>query len=116
MPRHIHDRCCASTDHCTNVGSERHAEKILGNIFNSLRTACISNLEHIGAKKFSVPDVVKPKMPACTGIPEYAAALKSLMKPGGVPFTESGYSCIAIGMSVHINTVKHEKSEKNFCR
>ncbi|MFN9901887.1 MAG: hypothetical protein ACK55Z_24515, partial [bacterium] len=46
MPRHIHDRCCPSADHCTNVGSEKHAEKMLGHI-NSLRTACISNLEQL---------------------------------------------------------------------
>jgi hypothetical protein len=88
---------------------------MLGNV-NSLRTACISNLELIGAKNFSVPDVVKLTMPACTGIPEYAAALKSLMKPDGVHFTESGYSCIAAGLTVHINSVKNEKSEKIFCR
>jgi hypothetical protein len=49
MPRHIHDRCCLSLDHCTNVGTEKHAEKMLGHV-NTLRTACISNLEQIGAK------------------------------------------------------------------
>jgi len=77
---------------------------MLGNV-NTLRTACISNLELIGVKNFSVPDVVKLTMPACIGIPEYAAALKSLMKQDGVHFTESGYSCLANGLSTHINTV-----------
>jgi hypothetical protein len=111
MPRHIHDRCCSSADHCTNVGSEKHAEKMLGHI-NSLRTACISNLEQLGVKNFSVPDIIKLTMPACTGIPEYAAALKSLMKTDGVHFTDSGYSCIALGLTAHIKTVKSEKTEK----
>jgi hypothetical protein len=110
MPRHIHDRCCLSLDHCTNVGTEKHAEKMLGHV-NTLRTACISNLEQIGAKKFSVPDVVKLAMPACIGIPEYAAALKSLMKPDGVHFTDSGYSCIANGLATHIHTVQNEKPQ-----
>ncbi len=84
---------------------------MLGHV-NTLRTACISNLEQIGAKKFSVPDVVKLTMPACIGIPEYAAALKSLMKQDGVHFTDSGYSCIANGLATHINIVQNEKPEK----
>jgi hypothetical protein len=47
---------------------------MLGNV-KSLRTACISNLEQIGLKNFSVPDVIKLTIPAYIGIPEYAAAL-----------------------------------------
>jgi hypothetical protein len=50
-------------------------------------------------------------MPAWIGIPEYAAALKFLMKPDGVHFTDSGYSCIANGLATHINTVQKGKPE-----
>jgi hypothetical protein len=108
MPQHLHDRCCASTDHCTNVGSEKHAEKILGNI-STIRTACITNLELIGAKNFSVPDIIKISMPACIGLSEYAAALKSYMQIDGVHFTNSGYACFATGISTHIKLRNPEK-------
>jgi hypothetical protein len=72
---------------------------------NGIRTACIANLETVGIKNFSVPDIVKLSMPACTGIPEYAAALKDLMSKDGVHFTEAGYKCLASGLSAHVNTV-----------
>jgi hypothetical protein len=104
LPRHLHSRCCASLDHCTNVDSEKHAETMLGEL-NGIRTACIANLELVGIKNFSVPDIVKLSMPACTGIPEYAAALKDLMGKDGVHFTEAGYKCLASGLSSHVNTV-----------
>ncbi len=108
MPRHLHNRCCASADHCTNVGSEKHAEKILGTI-SIIRIVCIANLELIGAKNFSVPDVIKMSMPACTGLSEYAAALKSYMQIDGVHFTSTGYACLATGISTHIKSIKVEK-------
>jgi hypothetical protein len=27
LPRHLHNGCCSSAEHCTNAGSEKHAEK-----------------------------------------------------------------------------------------
>ncbi len=83
LPRHLHSCCCPSLDHCTNVDTEKHAETMLGEL-NGIRTACTANLETVGIKNFSVLDIVKLSMPACTGIPEYAAALKDLMSKDGV--------------------------------
>jgi hypothetical protein len=105
LPRHLHDGCCTSRDHCTNIGSEKHAEKMLSDL-NSIRTACGSNLENLGIKDFSIPDILKLSMPACAGIPEYAEALKTLMKKDGVHFTDSGYSCLASGLHNHLKTLK----------
>jgi hypothetical protein len=34
------------------------------------------------------------------------------MKTDGVHFTDPGYSCIALGLTAHIKTVKSEKTEK----
>jgi hypothetical protein len=34
------------------------------------------------------------------------------MKTDGIHFTDSGYSCIALGLTAHIKTVKNVKSEK----
>jgi hypothetical protein len=78
LQRHLHNRCCSSKKHCTNVDTEKRTETMLGEL-NGLRTACIANLETLGVKNFYVPDMVKLSMPACIGIPEYAAALKDLM-------------------------------------
>ncbi len=75
LPRHLHDGCCKSTDHCTNVGNEGHAEKILGEL-NGIRTSCENTLNHFGIKNYSMPDLLKLMMPACTGISEYALSLK----------------------------------------
>jgi hypothetical protein len=109
LPRHLHSRCCSSKDHCTNVDSEKHAETMLGEL-NRIRTACNANLETLGVKNFSVPDMVKLSMPACIGIPEYAAALKDLMSNDGVHFTEAGYKCLAAGFSSHVNDLSKKKS------
>jgi hypothetical protein len=49
-----------------------------------------TNLENMGIKDFSIPDILKLSMPACAGIPEYAEALKTLMKKDGVHFTDCG--------------------------
>ncbi len=70
LPRHLHDGCCNSAEHCTNVGSENHAESMLGKL-DSIRTALVSNLELIGQKDFSVPHLIKLSMPACTDRSEY---------------------------------------------
>jgi hypothetical protein len=48
-------------------------------------------------------------MPACIGIPEYAAALKDLMSDDGVHFTEAGYKCLAAGF-FHVNDLSKKKS------
>jgi hypothetical protein len=80
----------ASVDHCTNIGSEKHAENMFGKL-NAIRIACTSNLETIGLKNFLVPDNIKLSMAGCVGIPEYAAALKANMKKDGIHFTESGH-------------------------
>jgi hypothetical protein len=104
LPRHLHDRCCGSVEHCTNVGSEKHAEKMLASL-NAIRSACVSNLEILGIKDFTVPDILKLSMPACAGISEYAEALKTHMKKDGVHFTASGYSCLASGLSKHLRTL-----------
>jgi hypothetical protein len=101
LPRHLHSCCCTQLEHCTNVGTENHAQLMLGEL-NSIRTACVTNLETAGIKNFSLPDIVKLSMPACTGIPEYAAALKDLMASDGVHFTDSGYKCQASGFSAHL--------------
>ncbi len=60
----------------------------------------------MGIKDFSIPDILKLSMPACAGIPEYAKALKTLMKKDGVHFTEYGYSCLASGLHNHLKTLK----------
>ncbi len=99
--RHLHNGCCNSAEHCTNVGSEKHAETMLGKL-DSIRTALVSNLELIGQKDFSVPDLIKLSMPACTDRSEYAAALKSHMSSDGVHFSESGYDCLTVGLITHI--------------
>jgi hypothetical protein len=112
LPRHFHNGCCLSSDHCTNVGSEKHAEKMLGSL-NAIKTACASNLDSIGQIDYSVPDLIKLSMPACTGLPEYAAALQTHMCSDGVHFTDSGYKCLASGLSNHINSIADNKS-KNF--
>jgi hypothetical protein len=110
LPRHLHNGCCSSGDHCTNVGSETHAEKMLGSL-NAIRTACATNLDSIGKKDYSVPDLIKLSMPACTGLPEYAAALKTHMCSDGVHFTDSGYKCLASGLSNHINSIADNKAK-----
>jgi hypothetical protein len=109
LPRHLHSRCCTCEDHCTNVGTAKHAEAMLGEL-NGIRNACVTNLEMTGIKDFSVPDIVKLSMPACTGIPEYAAALKDLMSSDGVHFTESGYRCLASGFTTHLTDLLKKKS------
>jgi len=111
LPRHLHDKCCQSADHCTNTGSEKHAEVMLGKL-NGIRTSCVSNLETIGLKNFSVPDIIKLSLPACVGLPEYAAALKVHMKDDGVHFKASGHTCIAAGISAHLSTLKPYNSGK----
>jgi hypothetical protein len=63
LPRHLHAGCCKSTDHCTNVGKEGHAEKILGEL-NGIRTSCENTLNHFGIKNYSMPDLLKLMMPA----------------------------------------------------
>jgi hypothetical protein len=109
LPRHLHNGCCSSAEHCTNVGSEKHAEKMLASL-NAIRTACVSNLETLGVKDFTVPDILKLSMPACASISEYAEALKTHMKKDGVHFTASGYSCLASDLSKHLRTLTPEKS------
>jgi hypothetical protein len=79
---------------------------------NAIRTACTSNLETIGLKKFSGPDIIKLSMALCVGKPEYAVALKADMKKDGIHFTESGHSCIAYGLSAHFCSLKPCTSEK----
>jgi hypothetical protein len=49
-------------------------------------------------------------MPTCSGIPEYAAALKDLMSSDGVHFTESGYRCLASGFTTHLTETLKKKS------
>jgi hypothetical protein len=39
LPCHLHNGCCSSRDHCTNVGSEKHAEKMLGSLNTTLLQA-----------------------------------------------------------------------------
>jgi hypothetical protein len=109
LPSHLHSRCCTLKEHCTNNGTEKHAETMLGEL-NGIRNACVTNLETAGMKDFSVPDIVKLSMPACTGIPEYAAALKDLMSSDGVHFTESGYRCLASGFTTHLTEMLKKKS------
>jgi hypothetical protein len=104
LPRHLHDGCCTSVEHCTNIGSEKHAENMLASL-NAIKTACGTNLENLGVKDFTVPDMLKLSMPACAGISEYAQALKTHMKKDGVHFTASGYSCLASGLSRHLHTL-----------
>ncbi len=72
---------------------------------NAIRTACVSNLETLGVKDFTVPDILKLSMPACAGISEYAEALKTNMKKDGVHFSASGYSCLASGLTRHLRTL-----------
>jgi hypothetical protein len=111
LPRHLHDGCCASAEHCTNIGSEKHAENMLASL-NAIKTACGTNLENLGVKDFTVPDMLKLSMPACAGISEYAQALKTHMKKDGVHFTASGYSCLASGLSRHLHTLTPTGSGK----
>ncbi len=111
LPRHLHDSCCNSAEHCTNVGSENHAESMLGKL-DSIRTALVSNLELIGQKDFSVPDWIKLSMPACTSRSEYAAALKTHMSSDGVHFSESGYDCLTTGLISHIKDAALSKNQK----
>ncbi len=40
LPRHLHDSCCECGEHCTNVGKEGHAEKLLGEL-SGIRTALV---------------------------------------------------------------------------
>jgi hypothetical protein len=114
MPRHLYTGCCDSGEHCTNVNCENHAAKMMGHL-NALRTSCVANLQGIGIKDFSVPDMIKLMMPACTGIPEYLAALKHMSATDGVHFTEDGYRCIANAILTHAahtteNAVTDQKS------
>jgi hypothetical protein len=111
LPRHLYTGCCDSGDHCTNVNCENHATKMMGQL-NALRTSCIENLQGIGIKDFSVPDVIKLMMPACTGIPEYLAALKHMSAADGVHFSQEGYSCIANAIVTHISHTKCTVTEK----
>jgi hypothetical protein len=111
LPIHLYDKCCPSLDHCTNIGSEKHAENMLGKL-NAIRTACLSILETIGLKNFSVPDIIKLSLPACVGLPEYAAALKVLMKDDGIHFKASRHICIAAEWSAHLSTLKPYNSGK----
>ena len=79
---------------------------------NAIKTACGTNLENLGVKDFTVPDMLKLSMPACAGISEYAQALKTHMKKDGVHFTASGYSCLASGLSRHLHTLTPTGSGK----
>jgi hypothetical protein len=96
LPRHLHDSCCECGEHCTNVGKEGHAEKLLGEL-SGIRTALENNLNALGVKNFSVPDTLKLMMPACAGISEMSLALKHFIKKDGVHFTEDGIKCLANG-------------------
>jgi hypothetical protein len=98
LPRHLHDGFCKSTDHCTNVGKEGHAEKILGEL-NGIRTSCENTLNHFGIKNYSMPDLLKLMMPACIGISEYALSLKHLFKDDGVHLNADGLRCLANALS-----------------
>jgi hypothetical protein len=100
LPRHLHDSCCECGDHCTNVGKEGHAEKLLGEL-SGIRTALENNLNALGVKNFSVPDTLKLMMPACVGISEMSLALKHFIKKDGVHFTEDGTKCLANALSSH---------------
>ncbi len=57
LPQHLHNGCCSCKDHCTNIGSEKHAENMLGNL-NTIRTAYSANLDLIGQKDYSVPELI----------------------------------------------------------
>jgi hypothetical protein len=94
LPRHLHDGCCKSAEHCTNVGKDGHAEKILGEL-NAIRTSCENTLNHFGIKNYSMPDLLKLMMPACIGISEYALSLKHLFKDDGVHLNADGMRCLA---------------------
>ncbi len=111
LPRHLHNSCCLSRDHCTNVGSEMHPEKMLGSL-NTIRTAYATNLDLIGQKDYSVPDLLKLSMPACSGLPEYAAALRTHMSNDGVHFSESGYKCLATGLASHLQSIPLRNPKK----
>ena len=76
---------------------------------NAIRTACTSNLETIGLKKFSGPDIIKLSM-ALGGLENRNT--ESRHKKDGIHFTESGHSCIAYGLSAHLRSLKPCTSEK----
>jgi hypothetical protein len=77
---------------------------MLGSL-NTIRTAYSANLDLIGQKDYSVPDLLKLSMPACSGLPEYAAALKTHMGNDGIHFSDFGYQCLAMGLSNHIRSI-----------
>jgi hypothetical protein len=111
MPRHLYIGCCDSGEHCTYVNFENHALKMMGHL-NSLRTSCIANLQGIGIKDFSVPDVIKLMMTACTGIPEYLAEQKHMSATDGIHFTEDSFRCIANAILTHASSTEHAVTDQ----
>jgi hypothetical protein len=99
----MHTGCCNSSDHCTNVGKEGHAEKLLGEL-NAIRISLANTLNNLGIKNYTVPDILHLMMPACIGIAEYALSLKHLIKDDGVHLNEDGLRCLANALSRLIET------------
>jgi hypothetical protein len=90
-----------------------HAEKKLGSL-NAIRTAYAANLDLIGHKDYLVPDLIKLSMPACSGLLENAAALKSHMSSDGIHSSDFGYQCLATGLSNHLQSIPLRKPKNIF--
>jgi len=97
QPRYLFNGCCRSAGHCTNIGTEGYASKILGDTIAlraMLKKILLPKLAHKG--KFWIMDSCAALVdPAGMAVPERLKALSEVCAFDGVHQTVGGYQNIA---------------------
>jgi hypothetical protein len=95
LPRYLFDPCCQQEGHCTNVGMQSHAGKLLGDVMalrNRLKRTMVSKL---GSRVWITDSCCPTGEAADMNIPERITALRDVCAKDGVHFTLTGYRNVA---------------------
>jgi hypothetical protein len=115
-PRYLFSPCCENPSHCTNIGEESHAEKLLGETI-ALRSVLKKALLPRGLGRMWIVDTCYMVADVDDStVTERLKCLKNLSSPDGVHFTVTGYNNMAENLSksvADLQTGKVGKFRKN---
>jgi hypothetical protein len=95
MPRYLFDACCQQEGHCTNVGMQSHAGKLLGDVMalrNRIKKILVNKFGHkvwLADTCCSIGDA------ADMNLPERLSSLREVCAKDGVHFNLNGYRNMA---------------------
>jgi len=113
LPRYLFSGCCSNNDHCTNLGEEGHAKKLLGRIEHA-RGVIKGALVRSGIERFWLVDGVGllagGSGTGCSAISD-PESLRRYLGADGVHLSQEGYRRVADGL-LKIAAEKHASPPK----